>query len=72
MDRTSSDIARHIGQIVREERRRQDMTQEMLAFVADVSISSVYRVERGEPTVRLDMVTKVLAALGLGLEVRGR
>jgi len=57
---------------VREERHRQMISQEMLAFIANVAVSSVYRVERGEPTVRLDVITRILSALGLELEVRGR
>jgi len=48
------------------------ISQEMLAFIANVAVSSVYRVERGEPTVRLDVITRILSALGLELEVRGR
>jgi y4mF family transcriptional regulator len=72
MESPQTTTARHIGQIVRQERHLQGMSQETLAFVADVGISSVYRLERGEPTVRLDVVARILSALGLALEVRGR
>ncbi len=60
-----------IGQRVREERGRQGIDQRTLAMVASVGVRSVHRVEHGEPTVRLDVVTRILAALGLRLEVHG-
>lgn len=61
-----------IGERVREERRRQDMDQRTLAMVANVAVRSVHRVEHGEPTVRLDVLTRILGALGLDLDVHGR
>lgn len=64
--------SQRIGRRVRQERRRQGLDQRMLALVADVAVRSVHRVETGEPTVRLDVLTRVLAALGLELDVRGR
>jgi transcriptional regulator with XRE-family HTH domain len=61
-----------IAQRVRDERRRQGMDQRTLAMVANVAVRSVHRVEHGEPTVRLDVLTRILAALGLELEIRSR
>jgi transcriptional regulator with XRE-family HTH domain len=61
-----------IGLRVREERRRQGMDQRTLALVANVAVRSVHRVEHGEPTVRLDVLTRILAALGLQLDVHRR
>ncbi|HEV3035027.1 MAG TPA: helix-turn-helix transcriptional regulator [Solirubrobacteraceae bacterium] len=61
-----------IGQRVRDERRRQGIDQRTLAMIANVAVRSVHRVEHGEPTVRLDVLVRVLDALGLRLEVRGR
>ena len=39
-------------------------------MTANVAVRSVHRVESGEPTVRLDVVTRILSALGLRLDVR--
>jgi HTH-type transcriptional regulator / antitoxin HipB len=64
-------VSRQIGQRVRDERRGQGMDQRTLAMVANVGVRSIHRVEHGEPTVRLDVLTRVLAALGLRLDVRG-
>jgi HTH-type transcriptional regulator/antitoxin HipB len=61
-----------LGRRVREERRRQGMDQAKLALVANVAVRSIHRVENGEPTVRLDILTRILTALGLELDVRRR
>jgi HTH-type transcriptional regulator/antitoxin HipB len=67
-DATSKRIGRH----VREARRRQGIDQATLALVSNVAVRSIHRVENGEPTVRLDVLTRILSALGLELEVRRR
>jgi HTH-type transcriptional regulator/antitoxin HipB len=61
-----------IGETVRAERRRQGLDQATLAMVADVAVRSVHRVEHGEATVRLDILVRILQALGLELDVRSR
>jgi HTH-type transcriptional regulator / antitoxin HipB len=61
-----------IARQVRDERRRQGMDQRTLAMVADVAVRSVHRIEKGEQTVRLDILLRVLTALGLRLTVRTR
>jgi len=70
MDETES-TAERIGRRVRHERHRQAIDQRTLAMVANVAVRSLHRVEQGEPTVRLDVLTRVLAALGLRLDVHG-
>jgi HTH-type transcriptional regulator / antitoxin HipB len=64
-------LAEQIGDRVREERRRQGMDQRTLALVANVAVRSVHRIEHGEPRVRLDVVLRVLSALGVRFELRG-
>jgi hypothetical protein len=46
------------------------MDQRTLALVADVAVRSVSRIESAHATVRLDVLLRVLAALGLDLDVR--
>jgi HTH-type transcriptional regulator / antitoxin HipB len=67
----SESTMRQIGQRVRDERRRQGMDQRTLALVANVAVRSVHRVEHSEPTVRMDVLMRILTALGLRLDVRG-
>ncbi len=39
---------------------------------ANVSPRTVFAIEKGKPTVRFDMLVRVLAAVGLRLGVEGR
>lgn len=61
-----------IGQRIRDERCRQSLTQERLAMIANVATRSLHRIESGEETVRFDVIVRVLAALGLELELHKR
>ena len=66
------DTAQRLGTTIREERHRQRLDQRTLALVANVGVRTVHRIENGEPTVRFDVVVKVLSALGLELDTRRR
>jgi HTH-type transcriptional regulator/antitoxin HipB len=70
MNRSESTM-QQIGQRVRDERRRQGMDQRTLALVANVGVRTVHRVEHSEPTVRMDVLMRILTALGLRLDVHG-
>ena len=61
--------AQQLGRRVRDERRRQGLDQRTLALVANVAVRSVHRVEHGESRVRLDVLLRILLALGLELDV---
>ncbi len=69
---SADSTSQRIGRLIREERLRQGLDQQKLALVANVGVRSVHRVEAGEPTVRLDVLTRILAALGLDLELGRR
>jgi y4mF family transcriptional regulator len=64
--------AEALGQRIREARRHQGMSQNDLAFAANVSARTVFAIEQGKPTVRLDMLARVLAAAGLRLSTEPR
>jgi y4mF family transcriptional regulator len=68
---TGQTTLEEIATRVREERRRQGFDQEQLALVADVATRSIHRIEHAHPTVRFDVVLRVLSALGLRLVVVG-
>lgn len=59
-----------IGGIIRSERERQGLKQTELALAAGVSYRTVLQIEKGKPTSRLDVLLRVLEALGLTLDVR--
>lgn len=69
---TTFGASQRLGERVRAERRRQGLDQRTLAMVANVAVRSVHRVEHGEETVRMDVVLRILQALGLEVDVHSR
>lgn len=59
---------RDLGVAVRGERRAQGLAQEELAMAAGVSVRTLYRIEHGHPLTRLDVLLRVLDALGMRLQ----
>ncbi|HEX7243933.1 MAG TPA: helix-turn-helix domain-containing protein [Solirubrobacterales bacterium] len=57
-----------LGLAARDARRSLGLSQDEVAFAAHVSPRTVFAVEKGKATVRLDMLTRVLGAVGLTLE----
>jgi HTH-type transcriptional regulator / antitoxin HipB len=55
---------------VRQRRRQLGLRQDELADLAGVSARFVYALENGKPTLQLDKVRAVLAALGLHLALQ--
>jgi len=64
--------AEALGRRIREARREQGMSQDELAFAANVSPRTVFAIEQGKPTMRFDMLARVLAAAGLRLSAEPR
>jgi len=58
-----------MGERIRGERRVQGLNQAEVAFAAGVSRRLLQQVEAGKETARLDTLLKILAVLGLTLEV---
>ena len=61
-----------IASRIRDERKRQGLDQRQLALVANVAVRSIHRIEQAEETVRLDVLLRVLTALGMELRVQKR
>jgi HTH-type transcriptional regulator/antitoxin HipB len=57
---------------VRDARARLGLDQEEVAFAANVSPRTVFAIEKGKPTVRLDMLVRVLTVVGLQLSAESR
>lgn len=66
--------AAQLGAFVRERRKAGRMTQEELGEMAGVGTRFVSELERGKPTLRMDVVSKVLYVFGrmLGHDVAPR
>ncbi len=56
-----------IGTFVRERRESEGLSQRRLAELAGVGTRFVVELERGKPTVRMDVVDRVLGVFGFGL-----
>lgn len=56
-----------LGNRVRDKRKKDGLTQQDLAAVAGVGVRFVSELENGKPSVQLNTVLAVLAALGLQL-----
>jgi HTH-type transcriptional regulator / antitoxin HipB len=64
--------AEAIGLAVRRARKQLGLSQDDVAFAAHVSPRTVFSIEKGKPTIRLDMLARVLAAVGLTLTTAPR
>lgn len=61
--------ASQLAEIVRQERKRQKVSQVRLAQLADVGVRFVRDLEDGKETVQLDKVLNVLETLGIAIEL---
>ena len=62
--------SQHIGEIIQELRRKNDMTQEELALKSGVSYTTLIKIERGSvqnPTVMT--IKKIADALGVTVDI---
>jgi y4mF family transcriptional regulator len=58
-----------IGQQIQSARKKQGLSQEELAMLANVGRRFVVELEQGKATAQLGKVLQVLHALGLGVQV---
>ncbi len=58
-----------IGDVVRYHRKKSGLTQKELAVLAGVGKTTVFDIEKGKPSVRVDMLFKVLGSLNINLEL---
>lgn len=61
-----------LGQLIRAERKRQQLTQEQLAGVAGVGVRFVRELESGKESCRVGLTLTVLQTLGLTVSVTSR
>lgn len=61
-------ISEMIGKKIKEERRRRSLSQEALAFEANMHPSYLGCIERGEKCPTVDTLFKISAALGVPLK----
>lgn len=67
MRHTELKTIEEIGKLVREERRRQNVTQLQLAGLAGTGIRFVSDLENGKGTVQVQKLLAIVQTLGLGM-----
>ena len=70
MERTAITDTDLLGQIIRQERRGQSLTQQDLADTAEVSVRFLGDLERGKSSCEIGKVLSVLQVLGISLHPR--
>ena len=63
---------KQIGEIIREERKRQKILQQDLADLSGVSSHFLSNLENGKPTTELQKVLHVLRNLGIEVQLKTR
>ena len=61
-----------IGETIRQRRKELRIIQPHLAELANVSVNTLYKVERGQGNPSLDVLTKLAEVLGLELTLTVR
>ena len=64
--------AKDIGRLIRERRAELSLSQDQVAGIAGINRRVLGELERGKPTVRLEIVLDVVSVLGLDLDLRPR
>jgi HTH-type transcriptional regulator/antitoxin HipB len=60
-----------LGDVLRAARKQLGLTQPQLALAAGVGVRFIVDLEAGKPTVRLEMVMRVIEALGGVINLSG-
>lgn len=61
--------SKSIGEQIRSRRKELGITQPHLAEIAEVSVNTLYKIERGEANPTLEVMYKLLNVLGLELHI---
>lgn len=61
--------ATQFGKIIREERKKRNLTQAELGDLSGTSINFISQIEAGKETAQIGKVFKVLQVLGVQIEV---
>lgn len=64
--------AKDLGRIIRDERRRQGMTQADLAGLADVGVTFLSQLENGKDSAEIGKALQVMTMLGIDIDASPR
>lgn len=60
----------HIGEIIKERRKKLNINQPTLAMLADIGLNTLVAIERGNGNPTLEKILTVLEILGLTIDVK--
>ena len=63
-------LVQQIGATIKARRKLLGLTQPHLAELADISVNTLYKIERGQTNPTLEVLEKIMDVLGLELEVK--
>lgn len=58
-------LVNNIGESVKERRRELGITQPHLAELAEISVNTLYKLEKGQGNPSLEVLTKLAEVLGM-------
>ena len=61
--------SKEIGKQIKERRNVLRITQSDLAEMADISINTLYKIERGQANPTIQMVNKIAEILGMEIKI---
>jgi transcriptional regulator with XRE-family HTH domain len=60
-------LSRDLGVAIKDRRRELDITQPHLAELAQISINTLYKLEKGQGNPSLEVINKLAEVLGMEL-----
>lgn len=64
--------AQSLGALIRDERKKQGLTQISLGKMTGVNQTTISMIEKGKPSVQLQTILVLLAALNLNIQIGSR
>jgi y4mF family transcriptional regulator len=62
-------LAKDLGEAIKIRRKELDITQPHLAELAQISINTLYKLEKGQGNPTLDVINKLAEVLGMELTI---
>jgi y4mF family transcriptional regulator len=62
-------LAKDLGEAIKNRRKELDITQPHLAELAQISINTLYKLEKGQGNPSLDVINKLAEVLGMELTI---
>ena len=69
---TMADNTRSLGELIRTERKRQNVTQVELASLAGVGVRFLRELEKGKEGCQIGLIFGVLSTLGMSVHIQTR